>query len=192
MKCPNCTLQIPDHAEFCAFCGDPIKRCIPCERVYAKQVGFCGVCGRALTQKVEPSFERKKALFETAPGHPGQRPDGAQPTFILPTKESDPDQLAYGYLYDPERPAHRFALLPGDNTLGAGHNNDIIIDRPAVSWNHALLICRNGKIFVQDSASTNGTFINRKRIDRPVQLQNGDALRFGNIDYHVWLKEQYR
>jgi hypothetical protein len=192
MKCPNCTLTIPDYADFCAFCGDPVKRCAECARVFARDVDFCGNCGIPLEKYAEASFDRSRAIFQTSPGRPGKSPDEGQPTFVLPSAPQRSDLTLFGYLYDPETPATRFALRQGDNTLGAGHNNDIVIDRPAVSWNHALVICRNSKVFLQDSASTNGTFVNARRIDRPRQLHNGDEVRFGNVEFHVWLKARYR
>lgn len=192
MKCPNCTLKIPDNADFCAFCGDPIRRCTPCKRVFAKNVVFCGECGNPLENQVEPSFSRSNGIYQTSPGRPGRVEEKGSPTFVLPTEPQNADTTLYGYLYDPESPARRFGLHQGDNTLGAGHNNDIVIDRAAISWNHALLICRNAKVFLQDSASTNGTFVNRERIDRPQQLLNGDSVRFGNIEFHVWLKARFR
>ncbi|AWV89141.1 FHA domain-containing protein [Bradymonas sediminis] len=192
MKCPNCTLEIPDDAHFCAFCGDPIRRCAPCDLAFGKDVAFCGGCGSGLATKVEPIFERSNAVFQTSPGRPGRSPEEGNPTFMLPAKPEVTDDTLFGYLYDPESPSRRFGLHQGDNTLGAGHNNDIVIERAAISWNHALVICRNAKVFLQDSASTNGTFVNHTRIDRPHQLQNGDSVRFGNVEFHVWLKARFR
>lgn len=192
MKCPNCTLKIPGDADFCAFCGDPVRRCDPCGRVFAKDVAFCGECGKKLDIQVDPSFERTSSIYQTAPGRPGRPPDEGSPTFMLPATTQVADTTLYGYLYEPESPSHRFGLHHGDNTLGAGHNNDIVIERSAISWNHALVICRNAKVFLQDSASTNGTFVNRQRIDRPHQLLNGDSVRFGNVEFHVWLKARFR
>ncbi len=199
MKCPSCSSNIPDFAGFCAFCGDRINRCRECGQIYPKDVEFCGHCGEMLDQDDSQSFERAKvansraaAIFQTSPGRPGPDQQTGRPTFVLPAESQERDPNIYGFLYDPEVPAQRFTLHQGDNTLGAGHNNDIVIDKPAVSWNHALLICRNAKIFLQDSASTNGTFVNGKKIERPRQLGNGDAVRFGNVTFHVWLKAQYR
>lgn len=200
MKCPTCSCNIPDYAGFCAFCGERVNRCRECGHVYPNDVEFCGHCGNMLDDEDSPSFSRAEsadgaraaAIFETAPGRPGPNMNGGNPTFKLPAQSEENDLSVYGFLYEPEEPMNRFCLREGDNTLGAGHNNDIIIDKPAVSWNHALLICRNSKVFLQDSASTNGTYVNGKRIERPCQLHNNDAIRFGNVTFHVWLKAQYR
>jgi hypothetical protein len=199
MKCPSCTCDIPDFAEFCAFCGERIHRCEECARAYESDVQFCGHCGGSVGAQPSQSFARSgaekardAAIFQTSPGRPGPDKGSGRPTFVLPAEPEARDPNLYGFLYDPDEPTRRFKLQQGDNTLGAGHNNDIVVDRPAVSWNHALLICRNAKIFVQDSASTNGTFVNGVRIDRPQQIENGDTVRFGNVSFNVWLKAQYR
>ena len=47
-----------------------------------------------------------------------------------------------------------------------------------MSRNHAVLIEENGKFFVEDEGSLNGTFVNRKRIDR-APLEEGDELQVG-------------
>ena len=199
MNCPSCSSEIPDDAWFCAFCGERINKCEGCGQVYPADVNFCGVCGETLIDDEERSFrradeadKRQKGIFQTSPGRPGPEADTGRPTFVLPSQGEERDPNIYGFLYNPDDPSTRHALRSGDNTLGAGHNNDIVIDEPAVSWNHALMICRNSKIFVQDSASTNGTYVNGKRIERPQQLTSGDAVRFGNVSFHVWLKAQYR
>lgn len=201
MKCPSCSSNIPDFAGFCAFCGDRINRCRECGHVYPIDVTFCGHCGSTMEQDDTPAFERAQAhtkgervaeIFQTSPGRPGPDVRVGRPTFMLPAETQERDPNVYGFVYDPDAPSERFTLYQGDNTLGAGHNNDIVIDKPAISWNHALIICRNAKTFLQDSASTNGTYVNGKKIDRPCQLGNGDAVRFGNVTFHVWIKAQYR
>lgn len=73
--------------------------------------------------------------------------------------------------------------------VGAGGNNDIIIAHPAVSWNHAIIICRDGKALIQDSASTNGTFLNGEPLIASRQLRQGDLIRFGSEEFRVWLNQ---
>lgn len=55
-------------------------------------------------------------------------------------------------------------LLTGDDT---------------VSQLHARIFKQDGKFFVEDLGSTNGTFLNRKRVGGPVALRRGDRLQVG-------------
>ena len=47
-----------------------------------------------------------------------------------------------------------------------------------VSRNHAVLLARDDRFFVEDQGSLNGTFVNRRRIDT-AQLDDGDELQIG-------------
>jgi len=67
----------------------------------------------------------------------------------------------------------------GERTrIGRSPDCDIFLDDVTVSRNHAVLVEENGKFFVEDQQSLNGTFVNRKRIDR-VPLEEGDELQVG-------------
>ncbi|MDX1644116.1 MAG: FHA domain-containing protein, partial [Thermoanaerobaculia bacterium] len=41
-------------------------------------------------------------------------------------------------------------------------------------------------------ASTNGTFVNGVRVTKPRVLSHGDLIRFGNVEYRLWVKPQVR
>ncbi len=56
---------------------------------------------------------------------------------------------------------------------------DIKIADPAVSRRHAELSFRDGQWILQDMNSSNGTFVNGRRIDRPVHLRHEDRIRIG-------------
>lgn len=63
-------------------------------------------------------------------------------------------------------------------TIGRNPNNDIHIDNPAVSGSHAKIINEGGRISIEDVNSTNGTFINGKRISKSA-LNNNDVITVG-------------
>lgn len=51
-------------------------------------------------------------------------------------------------------------------SLGRKADNDIVIDNPAVSGHHCRISMQGGTYFVEDLESTNGTFVNEKRIKK--------------------------
>jgi hypothetical protein len=50
--------------------------------------------------------------------------------------------------------------------VGRKPDNDIIIDNPAVSGHHCRISVQGGTYFVEDLESTNGTFVNEKRVKK--------------------------
>lgn len=53
------------------------------------------------------------------------------------------------------------------------------LDHKWVSANHAAIRWDGKKAIVVDLASTNGTFVNRKKIDKQAPLSSGDQVAFG-------------
>jgi pSer/pThr/pTyr-binding forkhead associated (FHA) protein len=51
-------------------------------------------------------------------------------------------------------------------SVGRKPDNDIVVDNPAVSGHHCRITKQGGTYFVEDLESTNGTFVNEKRIKK--------------------------
>ena len=67
------------------------------------------------------------------------------------------------------------------NSIGRNVNNTIYVEDDFVSSTHAMLTFRGRSWFVEDQGSTNGTYVNGHRIDRPVALSFGDELTVGRV-----------
>jgi pSer/pThr/pTyr-binding forkhead associated (FHA) protein len=69
-------------------------------------------------------------------------------------------------------------------TIGRATRADFIVDRPLVSRVHCRIEAGNDELEVIDLSSTNGTFVNGKRIKRAA-LAVGDRLRVGRVELRV-------
>lgn len=79
-----------------------------------------------------------------------------------------------------DEPALGSAIALGPiNSIGRNVNSTIFIDDDFVSGTHAMLTFRGRSWFIEDQASTNGTYVNGHLIDRPVALSFGDELTVG-------------
>lgn len=65
--------------------------------------------------------------------------------------------------------------------LGRDPASDIVIDDVEVSRRHARLIAQSGGYAIEDLGSTNGTFVNDKRIRTVMPLQAGATVRLGEL-----------
>jgi len=80
-----------------------------------------------------------------------------------------------------EPPSGSTIALGPINSIGRNVNNTIFVEDDFVSASHAMLTFRGRSWFVEDQGSTNGTYVNGHRIDRPVALSFGDELTFGRV-----------
>ncbi len=76
--------------------------------------------------------------------------------------------------------------VPASGKVVIGRANTCDIQLPAnhVSRQHAEVQVTGGKLLVKDLNSSNGTFVNRKKV-ADAELQNGDEVRFDTFSFEV-------
>jgi pSer/pThr/pTyr-binding forkhead associated (FHA) protein len=78
-----------------------------------------------------------------------------------------------------------FRVSPGSiKTVGRARGADIVLDAALVSRLHCRLEAGDEALEVVDLESTNGTFVNDKRVTR-AKLVSGDRLRVGRVELAV-------
>lgn len=79
----------------------------------------------------------------------------------------------------------RYLLAPGAALeIGRSATADIcLIDVPSVSRRHARIEHGAGAITIRDLESTNGTYVNDRRISMPVPLRAGDRFQVGEVHF---------
>jgi len=71
--------------------------------------------------------------------------------------------------------------IRGSCSLGRTGANTIVLESPKVSRRHALIHLQNiGELWLIDFGSSNGTFLNKRRIHQPVRLSDGDQITIGD------------
>jgi pSer/pThr/pTyr-binding forkhead associated (FHA) protein len=90
-----------------------------------------------------------------------------------------------------KKPPKKLAVIEGENLkgksfdlgdeliVGRGEKSHIVLDDSYVSTVHARIFARADQFMVEDMGSTNGTYLNRRRITAPTELQRGDRLKIG-------------
>ena len=109
-------------------------------------------------------------LAPSGPGVQSARP-GPRTGRLVVVKSADLDE---GLDYE---------LNSAQLTIGRGRQNDIAISTDEyASARHARFEPRQDGVWVQDLGSTNGTYLNGARLDRPRRLTQGDIVRVGETD----------
>ena len=70
--------------------------------------------------------------------------------------------------------------------MGREKDNNIVLDEAAVSRKHAVIVKTDAGHYLSDLSSTNGTYINRRKIEEGEHLlRHGDVIHLGtsNISY---------
>ena len=66
-------------------------------------------------------------------------------------------------------------------TIGRAVGSDLRVDTPLASRLHALLSVREDGVYVSDLDSSNGTYLNGRKIEK-AQLHHRDVIRVGDCD----------
>ncbi|MEL7061005.1 MAG: FHA domain-containing protein, partial [Acidobacteriota bacterium] len=80
-----------------------------------------------------------------------------------------------------DHPASEIVLSGGDLSIGRGAGNALHFRDPWLSRLHARLYERDGRHFIEDVGSRNGSFVNGRRLARPHALVNGDVVELGDV-----------
>jgi ABC-type multidrug transport system ATPase subunit len=65
-------------------------------------------------------------------------------------------------------------------SIGRDPHCDIVLDSPSVSWRHAAISTTDGHYWIQDLGSTNGTWVNERRVEA-APLTMRDIIRAGDV-----------
>jgi len=86
---------------------------------------------------------------------------------------------------DAEQP-HLFRMLPNTlRTMGRAARADFIVDAALVSRVHCrFTLDDQDRLGVQDLGSTNGTFVNGKKVEK-APLLAGDKVKVGRVEFQV-------
>ncbi len=76
-----------------------------------------------------------------------------------------------------------FRLSKAEITVGSEKGNLLLLRADSVSRRHAVVRPRGGFYEVYDLKSTNGTFVNDRRVAGAVVLNDRDYVRFGGVEF---------
>ena len=141
------------------------KFCTQCEQQLDKSWDACPYCAQIAQQAAIPEVKRQamktQAFVMDATGGPGSHQLCG---WIVP-------------LQGPQR-GELFTLSP-KTTIGTDPKCTVVLNDKFMSSKHAEIAAENGVWVLRDSGSTNGTYVNNRRVDRH-ELVDNDFIKFGS------------
>lgn len=77
-----------------------------------------------------------------------------------------------------------FLLKDGNTTVGRHPDSDIFLNDVTVSRHHCRFVTSGDELTVEDSGSTNGTYVNDERVDS-AKLEAGDEVLVGRFHFVI-------
>ena len=149
--------------------------CRNCGHRNPEDAHFCANCGSPLQEDTTISF------------NPIQLEEEAADEAALPQSELEHGQALLVVQRGPNA-GSKFLVDEDVTTAGRHPESDIFLDDVTVSRRHAEFHRRDGKFFVRDVGSLNGTYVNRRRVDES-ELANGDELQIGKFKLTFYVGE---
>jgi FHA domain len=95
------------------------------------------------------------------------------------------------------KPGMEYPIFEGQNVIGRADEKPVEIDiefqesqdRIWSSRQHAVIVCENGSLLIEDLNSSNGTYVNRSRVPpgKQQELKANDVIQIGEVQLKVLL-----
>jgi len=161
------TLYMPlrRYCQECGFMGTAGTRCAECGAFIPEpeELELCAVCSTA---------QRPGAKFCSRCGA----------NIKLPAKENLDTRPHFVSVSSFGQERIAYILNEAEVSVGRTLNNSFVIEHPSVSKHHAKLTAEEDEYKLYDLDSSNGTFVNGKRV-RETRLTDGCAVRFGRAQF---------
>jgi hypothetical protein len=121
-----------------------------------------------LRKKEEPVIEEEETPTIVSPVPARQE----EQTKVVSVQE---EPLAFFESFDGKQyPVYKIPAM-----IGKSNSNDVVIPGEYISRKHAILIHKNGYFYIADNNSSNGLFVDGRKIKTETMIENGSRVGFG-------------
>ena len=208
MACPRCLFENPPEARWCGYCGADLhapgpdpgeaskvrRRAAPDEDPFRPAALRGGAAARTVAPRPPPPPPVTSASVREAPHPPSSAslpPQDRRRTLVEEDPSEKLGEIAGTILLLAENlPPRAFVVRQGRTRLGRGAQNDIVIEDPRISSDHAILRLEPGQAWWLDT-STNGSVVGGRKVlaDR-ADLRDGTIVELGRTSLVIQLLDE--
>jgi hypothetical protein len=132
-----------------------------------------GVSTAIAKTRLESDSPKDVAVAGSVSGGGGRRT-------VLISEKRKPPVVGWFVAMTGDQKGEDFKVHEGKNTVGSGPEAQIALKDSTISGQHASVRYEDGKFLLTDLDSSNGTYINDKKIVRE-EIKDNDMIRFGEV-----------
>ena len=173
------------------------RTCPTCGRTLESYQTVCPGCASPLLQQKTADTQSPDSTFEMAEG---EEQSERGPLELLEKRPVTEEMLSKTFVLM-ETPM--LVIRKGRNigqsfslnrvypvSIGRSRVNEIKLEDVTISGQHCRIIPENGKHVLYDLGSTNGTFVNEKRVNNRTTLTEGDIIKVGETQFLFKVEQQ--
>jgi len=119
-----------------------------------------------------------KAMYLEIYGPRASKPTGPAPASGGPRAGKSPDRMV---VTAPDSSPKSYDVAD-ELIMGRGDKCHVILTDSYSSQVHARVFRRGADLFIEDMGSTNGTYLNGRKVTSPLQVNRGDKARIGKTE----------
>jgi pSer/pThr/pTyr-binding forkhead associated (FHA) protein len=121
----------------------------------------------------------RAVMIELRPATATATPRGAPSGSVKPPTRRTKKAPGHAVIVEGSSESGKNFDLAQELTIGRADKCHVVLDDTYVSQVHARIFPRGDSYFLEDLGSTNGTYLNRKRVGGATELQRGDRVKIG-------------
>jgi len=158
-------------------------------RDLARERGYTLLQHPVVDVDADPAVGRRSiqvvAEMAGSPGRPGSETEGLESTQVIQSKGSPGKQrqtIHAELIMQTIDGEHSFPLDSNLMRIGRGLDNDIVLEDPRISRQHAQIVFKSRRFLIADQGSTNGTYVNGTPVSTQQVLRDGDIVSLGGLE----------
>lgn len=156
-----------------------MNECQRCGQINADDANFCSRCGARLGAAADIPGDNTGVIPVMTEEVSADAPELSGDA--LSAIENLPEGNALLVVQRGPNVGARFLLDKEVTTAGRSTHSDIFLDDITVSRHHVKFLLKDGRTYVEDQGSLNGTYVNRTLVDGSALLRDGDEVQIGKF-----------
>ena len=162
---------------------ESVPACPQCNREVDESWQACPYCGYGVAAAGAPAPLPNQTGAPAAPNLPQISGNRTQAIDIAQLKAPSRRLVGWMVVMNGAQQYMDHKIFEGVNSIGAAADNDIVVTDDYLSSKHASIRFEDNEYYFFDNDSTNGSYVNEKKVNNKEELIDNDTIRLGRTEF---------